>query len=218
MKNCIKILKVIMVPLVAIYPLYMNIVGGLVFIFNSKKFLENELITEEIASLMQTFSIIMFVSSALFSAAMIFAICKFNKTAVILDVIAMLLCAGSTIYMNVITIEHEMELITARPLSDNILLNHLPTIIPFLAILIVGLVQNLTKDTALGPVWDDFKQNNDENKKIIREGKKAMGKKLTDEEAEESDDIDEEQDNSKSKGKKSKPKAKRPKKSGKKKK
>lgn len=209
MKTCIKVLKVIMVPLVAIYPLYMNILGGLVFILNSKRLLKDELITENVASLMQLFAGIMFVSSVFFSAAMIFALCKFNKVAVSLDIAAILMCVASAILMNSLTLQNELELVSVKPLSNNILINHLPTVIPFLAILIVGLVQNLIRDTALGPAWDNFKQTNAENKKIIRDGKKIMKKPLTD--AEEAEAANE--DN----GRKTNSQKKKPKKSGKKK-
>lgn len=174
MKGFIYFLKIIMIPLVAIYPLFMNLLGGISLVVNGKKFLIEETITQGVMTTFYILAALMFLSSVLFSAAMVFALCKLNKISLVIDIIAMLMCAASTIFMDLLLMSNNLTLISVKPLTDNVLVNHLPTIAPFLAIFIVALAQNVIKDTALGPVWDNFKQNKDNNQRIISEGRKAI--------------------------------------------
>lgn len=177
MKAAINILKVIMVPAVLIYPLYFNILGGLAFNQQSEIYLLNETITSDIALTMQIWSGVMFVSSALFVSAMILAICKFNLISVFLDIGGMALCIISALNMSSITKAYEMEMYIIRPMTDRIMLNHLPSLIPFFAILIVGIIQNIINDNAMGPDWKEYKSIRAEHKKLLKEAEmKKNGK------------------------------------------
>lgn len=169
MKVAINILKVIMIPAVAIYPLYFNILGGLTFIIQAQQYFANELIDENAVYMMYAVAGIMFVSSVLFAAAMVLSICKFNMIAVFLDIGAIALCIFSAFAMNTLNTKYEMEMLVVHPMTDKVFLNHLPSLIPFFAIFIVGLVQNIINDHAMGPDWKEYKKIRREHKKLIKE-------------------------------------------------
>lgn len=169
MKLAINILKFIMIPAVAIYPLYFNILGGLTFMIQSQQCLAAEQITSSVAMTMKIVGVIMFLSSVLFSAAMVLAICKFNIASIFLDVGAIVLCIFSAMAMKTMNDTYGMEMLTVRPLTNNVLMNHLPSLIPFFAIFIVGLVQNIINDHAMGPDWKEYKKLRAEHKRLIKE-------------------------------------------------
>ncbi len=168
MKVAINILKVLMIPAVAIYPLYFNIIGGLAFIIQAQQYLADGLIENNVKYTMYIIAGIMFLSSVLFAAAMVLVICKFNMISVFLDIGAIAMCIFSAFAMNTMNDKYQMEMLVVRPMTDKVFMNHLPSLIPFFAIFIVGLVQNIINDHAMGPEWKEFKKLRTEHKRLVK--------------------------------------------------
>ncbi len=177
MKVAVNILKFFMIPAVMLYPLYLNILGGLSFMVQSEISITTEVITSSTALSMKIWACVMFISSALFAAAMVFALCKYNLATLITDILGGVLCFLSTMFMINIHNSSEMEMYIVKPLLDNIMFNHLPTLIPFFMILLIAVVQIITNDTALGPEWKEYKKIRAEHQRMLDERDGVVNKK-----------------------------------------
>ncbi len=178
MKVFVNILKFLMLPAVVVYPLYFNILGGLAFNAQSQQYFDYEIISRGLAITMQLWSGVMFLSSALFAAAMVFSICKYNVIAIIVDLIAGVLSMLSMTFMFFINKNNEMELLVINPMTDNILFNHIPTLIPFFLILVIAIIQHVRNDHALGPEWKEYKKVCAEHQRLLDEKERRENPQL----------------------------------------
>ncbi len=131
-KNSIFILKICLIISTAVFPLFMNLMSGIGWISTYTRY-SNEI---------RTMGIIILISSALMTLALIFCLLKFNLFAIFTE------CLGFTVTMTVLTKMMNYadnngwsNQITMQPASDLYRNRILPTIIPFVLLITIALLQ-----------------------------------------------------------------------------
>lgn len=136
-KKILVFLKVLLIASTAVYPLFMDLLSGIGWISAYGKY----------GSEFTVMGTVMIVSSLLMTAAAVFCLLKFNIPAVVTETAGF--AAAMTVMVKMMNIADERgwsDMYTMQPVSDMYRNRILPTVIPFVLLIITAVLQYFSYD------------------------------------------------------------------------